>query len=128
MNFLLIDDDVEELEIFGIAEADGGMSHSWDQALSSGKGVHTLLTNFPAAVFIDFNMPGISGIECAKRIRLIPGHTTTCLILYSTSMSDEMRLQAAITGIDFCFQKPASIPEVNELISFISNHLLQRGH
>ena len=63
----------------------------------------------PQAVVLDIGMPGMSGFELAKRLRMLPGGDKIFIVAISgqrlTTIED--RALAADAGIDRCFTKPA---------------------
>ena len=63
----------------------------------------------PQAVVLDIAMPGMSGLELAKRLRMLPGGDKIFIVAISgerlATMED--RAIAADAGIDRCFTKPA---------------------
>jgi CheY-like chemotaxis protein len=70
----------------------------------------------PDAVVLDYVMPGVDGIETARRIKTsLP---TTKIILFSAFLSDEVFEEAAEAGIDLCLSK-FTTPDV--VVNMIKN-------
>jgi len=83
---LLIDDDVDEHEVFSSALKNYSSNiicitaNSWAES-------DTLLKHFrPDVVFIDMNMPITNGINSLKKIREIPDLKNARLYIYSTGL------------------------------------------
>jgi two-component system response regulator YesN len=66
----------------------------------------------PTVVVLDQRMPGIDGIETARRIR--EKHPNLAMVLCSAYLDDDSRRQAAALGISACLAKGdvGRLPEV----------------
>ncbi|MDR7127876.1 DNA-binding response OmpR family regulator [Algoriphagus sp. 4150] len=87
LNFLLIDDDPDEKEFFEIALKKVPFPIEFSYASDGMSGLR-LLSNplyTPDFIFLDLNMPILSGKECLVRIRQLPGYLEIPIIVYSTS-------------------------------------------
>ena len=85
MRVLLIDDDVDEHEMFSLALRNYNRNivcitaNSWGESSS-------LLKNFhPDVIFLDMNMPETNGIDSLKKIKEIPDLKSTRVYMYSTA-------------------------------------------
>jgi len=68
----------------------------------------------PAVVLVDFEMPGISGVETCRRLRAA-GSTATVVMLTGSADSDT-EVQARAAGVDRFLTKPFSPLEVLRLV------------
>jgi CheY-like chemotaxis protein len=60
----------------------------------------------PDAVLMDMRMPGMNGLETAKRIRQIEGLEDIPVIMVTASALEEQRLEAMRAGLDGFVRKP----------------------
>jgi CheY-like chemotaxis protein len=62
----------------------------------------------PRAVLLDMNMPGLSGLETARRLRARHSHTDMALVLLSgVELHAAWREEARRAGFDECVDKTA---------------------
>lgn len=107
---ILIDDDQDDLDIMkqAIEAVDSSLSCLCfiypEEALRVLLGEEWLL--LPDFVFIDINMPGISGDKCLKALRQRSDFDNIVITLYSTSMPDTVAEALKAAGADFVFEKP----------------------
>lgn len=60
-------------------------------------------------IFLDFNLPGLSGVDVARGIRALPGPTAHALILATTAFTTpEKRSQCLDAGMDAFLGKPVT--------------------
>ena len=60
-------------------------------------------------VFLDFNLPGLSGVEVARGIRTLPGPTAHALLLATTAFTTpDKRAQCLDAGMDAFLGKPVT--------------------
>jgi len=71
----------------------------------------------PDLVIVDYNMPQMSGISLARAIRTLDA--TLPIILTSGHVTDEMKTDARLAGIDHVLEKPDSGRELAGLIADI---------
>jgi two-component system, chemotaxis family, chemotaxis protein CheY len=60
----------------------------------------------PQVILLDWNMPGISGIECLKAIRAMPGGKCPKIIFCTSNSQIEQIMQALEEGADEYIMKP----------------------
>jgi DNA-binding response OmpR family regulator len=106
---LLIDDDQEELLILDQAVQQAGLPFSCVWASGLDRARQLLREIMPDYIFIDYNMPKANGIECLEQVRRVPGIDKVPIIMYSSEITESVRLQALRNGATNCIQKTASI-------------------
>ena len=116
---LLIDDDADDREIFSMAlsEADPGV-----ECVMAGSGFDALEKLKPTAfvpdfIFLDLNMPGMTGRECLKEIRRMERLDNVPVIVYSTSSVSRDIQETRKMGANDYISKPTSISELTELLA-----------
>ena len=110
---LVIDDDplirrlivatLEDVGGFTVREAEDGE-----------RGVEAAAELKPAVVLVDFEMPGISGVETCRRLRA-NGSDATVVMLTGSALADTEQ-QALAAGVDRFLTKPFSPLEVLRLV------------
>lgn len=115
----LIDDDVDDLEIFAIAVAETGRPVT---CMTANDGIDALQklreddTFTPDFIFLDLNMPRMNGKQCLTEIKKIERLVHTPVVMYSTSalqrdIDDTLQLGAA-----HFLTKPTSISKLTETL------------
>ena len=109
LTILLVDDDVDEYELFNTALKQLTEDYRLIYITSCDDLLSTIRTNNPELVFLDINMPGMSGIECLKHIRADKKFEFLPIMIYSTS-SNRMNIQQAYDNkANYYIVKPYSI-------------------
>lgn len=117
---LLIDDDADDHEFFGMAlqETDPSI-----KLVSASDGVDALekLDSgqvLPDLIFLDNNMPRMNGLECLIQLKKRKATSQIPVIIYSTSSSPEFQEQCKAEGAVGYLQKPDGFAA---LVAAISN-------
>lgn len=116
----LVDDDQDDREIFEIALENANSSY---QCVSAKNGVDALniinddLSFDPDFIFIDLNMPYLSGKECLKAIKDNERFASTPVIIYTTSSYGKDIEETKKLGASHFIVKP---PGINGLASMLS--------
>ena len=108
-DILLIDDDIDELELFADALASIDKKIECSQVKSLTEAMEYLQFNTPAYIFIDFNMPVTNGLDCLAELRKVNKLQNTGIIMYSNHISESMQHQARNLGATDCMKKPNTI-------------------
>jgi CheY-like chemotaxis protein len=117
---LLIDNDVDDQEIFSMAlgEIDSTISCLMaDDGLSA---IEKLTTNpgyTLSYIFIDMNMPLMDGKQCLQEIRKIPAYAQVPIYIYSTAANPTLVAEAKALGATDFIMKPAGFRELVELLA-----------
>ena len=122
---MLIDDDIDDKEIFEIALSD--LNHDIDFKYATG-GVEALEmfsrdTNLiPDYIFLDLNMPRMNGSQCLTEIKNIERLKNVPVIMYSTSSNPKFIEESKMLGAFDYVIKPPSISDLSKLLSKILIH------
>jgi len=106
---LLIDDDIDELEVFAEALHSVDKNIQCTQAKDLSEALDFLTYSSPAYIFIDYNMPKTNGLECVSEIKKIKKLEHSKIILYSNFINEEMNQRAISLGAYKCVKKPNMI-------------------
>jgi CheY-like chemotaxis protein len=119
---LLIDDDEDDAEVFkeAIKEIDPGAVLYWYSGCETKNFIIEKKIPFPDIVFLDINMPALSGWDCLKIFRETEEYKSVPIIMYTTSSrSREIELAKELGATDFV-TKPS---DYQLLISTLQNIL-----
>ncbi|HWA35706.1 MAG TPA: response regulator [Cyclobacteriaceae bacterium] len=120
LRIVLIDDDEDDLEILKLTirsvhpEVNCVCFFDADVALGA---MMKEETPAPHLVFIDINMPRMSGDVCLKEIREQPKFDRTKIVMISTSIPDSFRKKLLKHGASLIFTKPVDIEGYKKIIS-----------
>lgn len=116
---ILVDDDIDDRELFSHALKD---SKVYSEILLFECG-HKLIKhlsdneiNSKIILFLDVNMPGISGLECLKIIRERFDSKSIFTVIFSTSSSSTDIDKAYSNGANCYLVKPFCLSRLQELI------------
>ena len=87
--------------------------------LSAGSGEEALATaaSTPIDLFLtDFEMPGLSGVQTAQRLKAIPQYADLPIILITARGQKRIRDEAALAGVTLVLTKPFSPSELLETL------------
>jgi DNA-binding NtrC family response regulator len=115
----LVDDDIDDQEIFNIAMKDVDSSiccvfvNDGVQALQK---INEDESFIPHCIFIDMNMPRMNGLQCLEAIKKIPRLQSVPVYMYSTSSDPKSVAETRDMGaIDFIV-KPSSISTLSSIL------------
>jgi CheY-like chemotaxis protein len=127
----LIDDDEDDRLFFGIGlnEYDPSIEFLYDK--DSEHALHTLtekMQPLPDIVFLDWNMPKLSGRQILGAIRANGRYDEVPVIIFTTSSSSQDKEEAAELGASLFLSKPASLYELKknleDIFSFVWEYKL----
>lgn len=113
----LVDDDIDDIEIFNIAlqELDDDI-----EFFSANNGTEALKmldknpTFIPDFIFLDLNMPLMSGKQCLTEIKKVQRLKDVPVVIYSTSSSERDIEETKRLGAAHFLTKPSSITALSE--------------
>jgi CheY-like chemotaxis protein len=112
-----IDDDEDEQELFQLAirEVDDTFTYV---AVNDPLKALAILSNgsvIPKHIFLDVNMPAMSGDECLMELKKLPHLKEVPVYIYTTSASYDARQRYLLEGADRVLIKPCSLNEIVSL-------------
>jgi CheY-like chemotaxis protein len=116
---LLIDDDSDDREIFIEALKDIGKPFDCITAENGLEALNILKNTdrLPDFIFLDLNMPIMSGKQCLQEIKKIPAFNTIPVIIYTTSAYSNDIEETKRLGAAHFVSKPSSIAALTNIIS-----------
>lgn len=123
LTIVLIDDDSDDIDLMkeAIAEVDPqAICMPFTDPVKAIKSlVNSRLTFIPNHIFVDHNMPEMTGMECVKVLRSMKEFDLSSISVISTSMDEKDSKLFTSLGADHTFRKPNSIPEYCKLIRLV---------
>ena len=119
--FLLVDDDLDDQEIFKSALGEISASitcltaNTGDDALQKLQGN----TEYPDLIFLDMNMPGMTGVDTLKALKTDKALQHIPVIMYSTTAIPQHVNETAALGALQFITKPTNFTELCELLKMI---------
>jgi CheY-like chemotaxis protein len=116
----MVDDDIDDQEIFAIAlrEVEQKVACVFaNDGIEALKMLHDDSSFLPDYIFLDLNMPRMTGKQCLSEIKKIKRLSNTRVIIYSTSSNNESMHEARQLGADEYFTKPSSISELTKKLA-----------
>ena len=116
---LLVDDDEDEHDIFLSALNGAGEDYMLISAISSDEALRILSNLTPDVIFLDINMPRITGIRCLEEIRKIKKLAHIPIYIYSTGINAREGQRAILLGAKDYIIKPNSINDLSSVLKEI---------
>jgi CheY-like chemotaxis protein len=120
---LVVDDNRDAAESLGmllkLVGADVLVVYSGPDALEA------FVTYKPSVVLLDIGMPGMDGLEVARRIRERPESQDVTLIALTGWGQDEDRERSAIAGFDYHLIKPADVTTLETLLGSLEGRAVR---
>ncbi|MEJ1237983.1 response regulator [Chryseolinea sp. T2] len=116
---ILIDDDPDELELMQQAINDYYGPVQCAAYSDPEEALKAILSNTdapPDAVFIDINMPKLTGDMCLQVLRKELSLNNVVIAMISTYMDSENQVFLVRNGADFAFKKPYKIEEYRQVV------------
>lgn len=116
---MLIDDDADDRFLF--SDAIQGVAQCIT-CESPEEGISKLSEHScPDFLFLDINMPIMTGFECLEHIRKNKNHDSVHIVMYSTSNLQEDIAMSKKLGANFYFAKPYSYEDLKKGLRLIIN-------
>ncbi|MDN5869645.1 MAG: response regulator, partial [Nitrococcus sp.] len=110
VKILLVEDDVAIREMVAMALTRG--NYRVHQADSGETGLALLNEVVPDLVLLDWMLPGMSGIEFARRLKKHPAHREIPIIILTARGEEEDKVRGLEVGADDFVTKPFSLREL----------------
>ncbi|KQS53496.1 MULTISPECIES: response regulator [Flavobacterium] len=122
INIVLADDDRDECELF--KEAVSEINENYNLIFfSNGKELMDYLNDNeihnPDIIFLDLNMPFMSGVDCLRQIRADEKYSDTAIAIYSTSSSDQDQEDTFTLGANVYIKKPSDYAAMKKILQHI---------
>jgi CheY-like chemotaxis protein len=125
LHVLVIDDDEDELMVISKALERLNIAFKCTLATSGEQGLKQLPNLRPDVIFVDYQMPGMNGLECVRAIRKLEYCNNTLVILHSTMMEQRIQLLGSDFGASACINKSDSVPQLTHFLNcFLHEHAL----
>lgn len=119
INILLADDDTEDRELFAEALEDSGIDYNL-KTFENGKQLVDYLSSpdqeVPNLLFLDLNMPLLSGLESLKIIRANTALDKMPVAIYSTSSSENDKSSTFENGANIYLSKPSDFGQLKKML------------
>lgn len=120
---ILIDDNPDDLDIIKQTISSVDSSLVCISFIYPDEALHVLLSQelvvVPDLIFIDINMPGITGDKCLKALRSSRLFDDVFIAMYSTSMPETVSDALKQLGANTTFEKPVRMAKYTEIIEKI---------
>jgi len=114
---VLIDDDTDDHEIFSMALEEIEEPFS----ILNFMDCESALQHFsigdvqqPDFVFVDINLPRISGGQCLERLQTLRQFDNPTIVIYSTSIPEEWKAKLEAIGVNEFLMKTGSLSDLKE--------------
>jgi CheY-like chemotaxis protein len=129
-SFLLVDDDADERMLFCMALKEIVGEISCITASDGKQALDMLLaaTEQPNIIFMDINMPTMSGFECMTKLKAIPQLKDIPVVIYSTSNNPrDMKVAFDLGAAHYCI-KGDDLTEMKHMLAFVADNLDNLGN
>lgn len=124
-SFFLIDDDLDDQEVFEMALQKIDDNFSFSAAHDGVEGLQKLTSDdfIPDFIFLDINMPRMDGMQCLPELRKLKHLKQSMIIMYSTTNDERVREASQQLGADEFMVKPSRLSLlVSQLTRIIEKH------
>lgn len=94
-----------------------GRTHVVEQAASGEEGLERILAAPPDLVLLDLDLPGMSGLSLAERLKADARVREIPIVAISASVMKEERHQALAAGCVWFLEKPFDIQELRRVVA-----------
>lgn len=119
INIFLADDDNEDRELFAEALEETGLDYNL-KTFENGKQLVDYLNSpekeIPNLLFLDLNMPLLSGLESLKIIRANSELDAMPVAIYSTSSSENDKNSTFESGANLYISKPSDFSQLKKML------------
>jgi PAS domain S-box-containing protein len=115
---LVVDDSRDAAE--SLAMLLGSLGADVHTASDGPAALEKLVTCRPSLMLLDIGMPGMDGLEVARRVRQLPESRELTVIALSGWGQDEDRRRSREAGIDYHLVKPVNLDELSHLLTALA--------
>lgn len=116
---LYVDDDADDRDMFGCALGDWGSDFRLTTAVNGLDALDQLATEeTPSCIYIDINMPKMSGLEFLKIIKSNPEYSGIPAFIISTTMDPASAREARLLGAAEVLVKPHTLQALRDQLDF----------
>jgi len=112
---LLVDDNSDDVALAQRALKRSGLSATMEVAYSGNEGWERLIEKSPRALFLDLNMPGVSGFDLLQRVRADARTRDVPVIILTTSKEPSDIHRCYSLGANSFVTKPVDFTEFIEV-------------
>ena len=126
-HILLIDDDPDDVEIFSDALKDlnfGTILNHFSNGIKAVESLADKSTSAPNIIFLDINMPNITGWECLRELKKLAHLEQIPIVMCTTSNLWKEEITANDLGASAFLTKPSNFAQLKEELSLLLNRLL----
>jgi len=120
-NVILTEDDSDDVMIFKLAIEEIGYGCELIVA-QSGEALFTMIDEMtfkPEVIFLDLNMPSMSGFDCLEKIRSTSGLDDCKVVILTTSKDERDKEKCLSLGADMFVTKPSGIATLASILKSI---------
>jgi CheY-like chemotaxis protein len=124
--YYIIDDDIDDQQFLVEALVENDQSSECFRAHNVEEAINNLkkaIIPLPDAIFLDLNMPGLTGKQCLVELKQTPSLQHIPVIIYSTSSNRKEIQETLQMGAFFFLIKKSNFEELSEELSFITSEL-----
>lgn len=118
---LLVDDDIDDRELFEEAIELAGSSFQCLLAADAPTALRLMKEHMPDLVFLDINLPVVSGWECLNIIRNNELYKDIPVIIYTTSSHERDKQIARDLGANLFVTKPHNFEVLADVVKQLIN-------
>jgi serine/threonine-protein kinase len=98
-----------------------------ESAGSGDEAIERALAQLPDLVLLDFDMPGLDGVDTLSRLRALPGGGRARVVVLSGRVAPADRWRFAVLGVGDFVAKPIDFPQLIDRIEAIARRLEETG-
>jgi CheY-like chemotaxis protein len=120
---LIVDDDSDDIALFKEAVKEVAPHVHCSSALSGAEALKNLNEGtepLPDIIFLDLNMPGMTGQEFLAEIKSIPEFQDIRVVIYTTSSREKDKEETRKLGAESFITKPSNFAETCKALSEIA--------
>ena len=109
-NILIVEDEPAIRQLLGFTLSNGG--YNYLEAGDAQQAQQILSTTVPDLILLDWMLPGISGLDFARRLKRDPKTADIPIIMLTARVAESDKIQGLDVGVDDYISKPLSTREL----------------